>query len=318
MPRLLQPPFSAKAGEARGPVQSDLGWHVVKVVSIDRQAGKTLDQAREEIRTRLTADKRKNALTDIVTKVEDAITDQGLNFAEAAALAKLPVTETPLIVAGGTSRERPDFKLPPEYAPALKAGFELQPSDEPVIETLPNDAGYVLVSPARVVPAAPAPLASIRDQVASEWIANQAAQRARAAATSIGTKVGRGIPLAQAVRKAGIALPPVRPIQQRRLELSRMGDRVPAPVRMMFSLGEGKNRMVADPQGRAFFVVKVDKITPGNALLQPTLITQVQNEFQTTLAQEYARQFVEAMRDEIKISRKDSAIAAARKRLTGG
>jgi peptidyl-prolyl cis-trans isomerase D len=126
------------------------------------------------------------------------------------------------------------------------------------------------------------------------------------------------MPLSQALREAGTTLPPVRPIQQRRLELSQMGDRVPAPVRIMFSLGEGKSRMVADPQGRAFFVVKVDKITPGNALLQPTLISQVQNEFQTTLAQEYARQFVEAMRAEVTVRRKDSAIAAARKRLTGG
>ena len=48
-----------------------------------------------------------------------------------------------------------------------------------------------------------------------------------------------------------------------------MGAKVPPPVRMLFTLGPGKSRMVADPQGRGFFVVKVNKIVPGNALLQP-------------------------------------------------
>ena len=79
-----------------------------------------------EIAAKLTADKRKEALTDLVTKVEDAIAD-GSNFAEAAALAKLTVIETPLITAGGTARGNPGFHLPAELAPALQSGFELDP-----------------------------------------------------------------------------------------------------------------------------------------------------------------------------------------------
>ena len=93
-------------------------------------------------------------------EIEDAI-DEGSNLSEAAARAKLQVTETPLITADGTDRSNPAFKLPAELAAALKSGFELAPSDEPVIETLANDAGYVLVAPSQVVAAAPAPLADL-------------------------------------------------------------------------------------------------------------------------------------------------------------
>ena len=46
--------------------------------------GKSLDQARAEIAAKLNADKRKNAIEDIVDKVQNAV-DDGSNFTEAAA-----------------------------------------------------------------------------------------------------------------------------------------------------------------------------------------------------------------------------------------
>jgi len=74
--------------------------------------------------------------------------------------------------------------------------------------------------------------------------------------------------------------------------------------------------MIADPQGRGFYIVKVSKIIPGNALSQPGLIGTVQRDFQDPLSQEYGQQFVNAMRSEVGVRRNDSAIAASRKRLT--
>ena len=49
----------------------------------------------------------------------------------------------------------------------------------------------------RSSPAAPAPLAHIRDRVAGDWIDDKATERARAAATQIEAKVERGMSLAR-------------------------------------------------------------------------------------------------------------------------
>ena len=54
---------------------------------------------------------------------------------------------------------------------------------------------------------------------------------------------------------------------------------------MLFSLGQGKSRMVAGGQGEGFYVVKVNRIIPGNALTQPTIITQTQQQMQDALNQ---------------------------------
>ncbi len=191
--------FSAASGAIIGPVQSDFGWVVAKVDAVRSQGGKTLAQATPEISEKLTADKRKQAIEDVVDKLQTAI-DEGSNFTEAAAAAKLAVTTTPPIVASGAMRGNAAFKLPPHFAPAVKTGFEIAPNDPPELVAM-NDQGYVLISPAQVVPASPAPLATIQDRVTADWIGDQALKRARAAADAIAAKAERGIPLGQAARE---------------------------------------------------------------------------------------------------------------------
>ena len=309
--------FAASSGAVVGPVQSDFGWVVVKVDSIKREGGKSLDQARSEIAAKLSADKRKAAIEDAVDKIQNAV-DEGSNFAEAAALAKLSVTNTPLIMANGQSRTDAGYKAPAELAPVLKTGFDIAPNDPAEVVSLPNNQGYALVSPGQVVPAAPAPLASIRERVRGDWIEGQAVQRAQAAAQAIAAKVARGMSVVDAVKQAGAALPAVQPLAARRLQIATAGGQIPPALQVLFTLAQGKSRMVPDPQRRAFFVVKVNKIVPGNAMLQPGLINQMQNELQQALSQDYDRQFLNAIRDEMKATRNEDAIAAEKQRLTSG
>ena len=308
--------FGASEGAVVGPVQSEFGWHVIKVDSIRRQAGKTLEQARAEIAARLTAEKRTNAMANLVERVQEAI-DGGGNFDEAAKAAGLTVVETPLVTAGGQSRENPDFRLPSDLQPALTSGFELAANDEPVIEQLTEES-FALVAPARIVPAAPAPLAAIRDRVRSDWINKQATDRARLAATSIAAKSAGQASLAAAVDQVQAALPPVQQVAARRLDLTKMGDEVPEAMRMLFNQGQGKSRVGADNDGRGFFVVKVTQIVPGNALNQPRLISEIQQQFQEPVAQEYAQQFLSAARKALNVRRNEDLIAATRKRLISG
>ena len=306
--------FAAPSGAVVGPVQTDFGWAVAKVDSVKTTGGKTLDQARAEIAAKITADKRKNAVEDLIDRLQDAI-DGGSNFTEAVTQAKLPVTTTPLVIADGTSRADPGFKLPPELAPALKTGFELDANDPPEIVTLPKDAGYALVSPGQVVPAAPAPLATVHDQVANDWINGKALERARAVANQIAAKVQHGTPLAQAMKESGAPLPPVQPLAARRIQIATAQGQVPPVLKMLFSIGQGKSLMAPDPQGRGFFIVKVDKIVPGNALVQPALIGRMQDELQQGISEDYARQFLAAMRQEVGTKRNESAVQSMRARL---
>jgi peptidyl-prolyl cis-trans isomerase D len=306
--------FAAPSGAIVGPLQSDFGWVVVKVDSVKAGSGKTVEQARADIAAKLTADKRKSAVEDLVDKVQNAL-DEGSNFGEAVSAAKLPVTTTPLITANGSSRADASYKLPAELAPALKVGFEIATGDPPEVVSLPGDVGYAIVSPGQVVPASPAPLASIRDRITADWINEQATQRARAVATQIAAKATGGASLADAMKGTSAALPTSRPIAARRIDIADAQGNIPPALKLLFTTAAGKSQMAPNPQGGGFFVVKVNKITPGNALLAPGLIGQVQGELSQAASQDYAQQFLSSLRREMKAKRNDSAVQAYKTRL---
>ena len=299
-----------------GPIRSDLGWHVIRIDDIRVAAGQSIDQARVDISRQLSLAKRKEALADLILKVEESF-DDGSSFAEATAAAKLAVIATPAITGAGMARDNPAYRLPAEYGPALKVGFAQEAGDAAEVVTLPGDAGYLLVGVDRIIDAAPAPLASIRDRVRADWIRRKASDRARAVASDIAGKIARGMSFEQAIAGAGVALPPVEPINARRIQLSQANADAVAPLKMLFTLGAGKSRLVADPQGRGFFVVKTNKITPGDANGNPALIAQTQAAFQQSTPDELASQLMTALKADVGVERDEKAIAATKQRITG-
>lgn len=308
--------FTAAKGAIVGPVRSDLGWVVVRVDDIRGQSGKSLAAARDEIAALLTTTKRRQALDDLIARIEDQIAD-GASFAEAAGAAKLAAEATPPIDNSGRSRARPDYRLPDGLEPVVKAGFAMSADDPAEVIALPNEAGFVLVGVDQAIEAAPAPLAQIRDRVRDDWINSKATDRARAIATEIAAKVGRGVPMSKAVVDAKSGLPPVESITARRIQISQAPPEAVAPLRMLFSLRQGGSRLVADPRGRGFVVVKTNKIVPGDASSNPTLIAQTQADFQQAMPEELAQQLLLAMKSDQGVERNESAIRAARQRLIG-
>ena len=165
---------------------------------------------------------------------------------------------------------------------------------------------------------APPPLEKIADQLRSDWISAKAAERAKLVAEGIAARVARGTPLNEAARASGALLPPPQPIGGRRLQLAQFQGRVPPPLIALFSLPQGKSRLVSSPQNRAFFIVQVKKVTAGNASMQPALIARTQAEFGEMAQREYAEQLVNAIQAGLKIKLNKQEMARVRQQLSGG
>jgi peptidyl-prolyl cis-trans isomerase D len=88
-----------------------------------------------------------------------------------------------------------------------------------------------------------------------------------------------------------------------------------APLRLLFTTPAGKSQMAPNPQGGGFFIVKTNKITPGNAMTAPGLIGQVQGELSRSSSGDYAEQFLADMKRDMKAKRNESAIQAFKSRL---
>lgn len=304
--------FALPTGGTTAPVKSALGWSIAHVEAVKVTPARSLAQARAEIAAALAKTKAETALSTVVQQAEDALND-GASFDEVAAKHKLQAVTTPALLPNGVAPSDPAFKADANVAALLKAAQETTADDEATVETI-DPTHFALMRVASVVPAAPLPLAQLKPRVAQELIAQRAASRARGIAQGLLAKLNSQ-PAAAAF--AGAGLKPPQPIAISQLELSRAGANVPAPLRVLFRLAPGKAELVQGPNG-SWFVVKLERITPGDPRALPLVIGATRNELQRSIGEEYAEQFAKAARGEVTVKRNPAALNALEQQLRGG
>ena len=308
--------FAAAEGATIPPAQSPLGWHIVRVDEISRTGETPLAAVRDQIRAQLQEQKGQEALATLVTRIEDALAD-GASFEEVARAEKLQIQETPALTATGQNPGVASWQTPAEVQPLLKEAFQMSPDEDPVVETIaPNR--FAVVALARIVPAAPPPLARIAEQVRRDLVQQRANARARTIADGVAAKINGGTPPAQAFAQAGVPLPAPERVSRRRIDIAQPGQPVPPPLTMLFSLPEGRARVLAAPDGQGWFVVHHQESMPGNAAGQQGLVQATRVQFERIMGEEYADQFSRAVQAQLKISRDAEAIARVKQQVQAG
>ena len=141
--------------------------------------------------------------------------------------------------------------------------------------------------------------------------------RARQAAQQIADRINRGTPAAQAFAEAQPRMQAPQQVNLQRLEISRAGAQTPPPLLALFSLPQGRARILPAPGGQGFFVIHHAERTPGDAASQPALIATTQTEFTQSSGPEIAQQFARSVELRMAVERNADAVTAARQRLMG-
>lgn len=319
-PQIAEAAFAAAQGGVVGPLRSQLGWHIVRVEKVEQVAGKTLDQVRSEIAAEITKRKEAEALANLRGQIDSAIAGNA-TFDEAVTDAKLKAETTPPLFGDGRvdqNNQGADPAAPdPLLAQVAQGGFAMEANDDPQLVPVGQDGSFALIKTERVIAAAPRPLAEIREAVANDFVRNRQLQAARKAAAAILADVNKGTPLAEAMRKAGLALPPVQPLDAVRGQLSQQGMQIPPPVQLMFSMAAKKAKMTEAPNGGGYWVVWLDAIEPGDARGNQALIAQTRGGLSRMIGSEYLEQFVTAARKAVGVKRDEAAIARLKAQLGG-
>ncbi|MFT3977116.1 MAG: SurA N-terminal domain-containing protein [Sphingomonas bacterium] len=307
--------FGAAKGAVIGPVKGGIGFVVARVDSIEQVPARSLAQAHDEIAKALSARKTTEALGSIHDKLDDAIGDNA-NFSELVSDNKLTAAVTPPLTAAGLNPDDPAYKADPALAEVVKAGFAAEEGDAPVLVQLGPDGSFALVALDRIARAAPRPLDKVRETVAKDFIADRARKAARAAASEILAKVQKGTPLAQALAGSSAKGASIRPLAGTRGQLSdpRGADPVLATL---FSLPGGGARLIEAPGNAGWLIVKVDAIAAGDAAKVPPLIASTKRELGSLVGREYAEQFTNAVRAELKVTQNRAEIARVKADLSG-
>ena len=309
--------FAAAQGATTAPIKSALGWHILHVDSVKAANGKSLAAVHGEIATSLAKQKIDEAIADLIDKIEEEISD-GANFDEVVRGHGLTVVTTPPVDNRGQEQGKPANPLKDPYLQVLlKTAFEASTDDDPTVETIGNGQYHALLKVGEILPAAPIPLANVRDRVTVDFMRDRAFRTARKVADGIAAKAGSGVPLAKAIADAGMPLPPPQAAGARQIDIAQSGRPAPPPLALMFSMKAGTARVLEAPNKAGWFVVQLNSVEKGDITKAPGLIEATRGEFNGMFAQELAEQFANAIQGEVGVTRNEQAIHALKAQLRG-
>ncbi len=310
---VAQAVFAASEGAIATPARSGLGFHVVRIDDIERTAGRTLAQARDEIAATLTEERRRAARADLAERVEEQV-ETGTSLRDIAAeLRATPKLTRPVTGAGQIYGE--EARVDETLAPALQSAFQMEEGEPQLAEVDPGKT-FLVYEVTEIIPSAAAPLADVRAQVVAAWKLFEGSKRAKSASDRIMARVAKGESLATAMRAVNPSLPVPDAIDLTREQLGQ-AEQVPAPLALLFSMAEGTTKRLEAPRNAGWFVVDLDDIEAGTLAKNDPQFAQARSELSRTMAREYSDQLRRAIQAAIGVERNAPAIDAVRKQLAG-
>ena len=171
--------FAAKVGDIVGPVQSDFGFHVIKVTGVTPSHVQTFDEVKGRIEADLRRQKAAQKFATAADQFQNLVYEQADSLAGAAKALDLKVETTQLL----TRAQIQALALNnPKFVQALFSPESLSSKrNTEAMEVGPN----VLIAGRMIEykPAAPRPLAEVQDEIRQ--------QLTRAAASEMAQKAGR-------------------------------------------------------------------------------------------------------------------------------
>lgn len=294
--------FSMQAGEVRGPVKTDFGYHVLQLREIKGSQGKSFEEVHEALATEEAEAAGERAYNELAGRVVNEVLKNPTALAPAAKALGLPVQKVgpfSRATAGGIAAN-----------PAvLRAAFsDTLVQDGTVSDPIEIAPGHsVLIRVLQHTPEQAQPLAQVRDAVIAAIRADRMNKASEAAADAVLARIAKGESL-QAIAAADKlqtgqlpGLPRGAPMPSPEINAAVFSASRPAEGK----LSSGKAQM----QGGAYAVFVVEKVNEGD-------LTQITPEQRQQLQQQITQMeggvavdsFVKAMRKKFKVTRNEDRL----------
>ena len=301
-----------------GPSQGSLGWYLLRIDAIANTPARSLAQAHGDIAAKLIADKKRAGLSDLTARIDDRL-GQGYALSDAARDVGAVLQSTPPITADGEVLGGPaPATLPKELLPLVKTAFAMDHAGQPQLAEVDPGKSYVMFDVSQITPAAAPPLAQIKAQVAAAMALEQGAQNARTAGLKVIQAVRHGSDLAAALSGLGVKLPAPLPVTLTRQQVAAMGDKVPAPVSLLFAMAPGTVKLLAQPRDQGWAVVQLKQAGSDPVAAGDPLLASAATELGQMTGNEYAEEMGAAIRAEAGVTRNPVAIRAVARQVLGG
>lgn len=212
LPKLGDAVFGLREGAVSEPVETPLGWHILKAAAVQPGETKTLDDVRDQVRKIAAHDKAIEALYDLSIRFEDSI-GGGATLEEAASSVGANVVTIDAVDRQGETPDGKEVALP-QLASLLPVAFSTEENMEsPLTEA--GDKGYFMVRVDKVIAPALKPLETVRDEVTEVWRQQEREKAAEAKAKALAERASSGTPMTDLAAEASATVETVGPVSRR-------------------------------------------------------------------------------------------------------
>lgn len=284
---LAEPVFKLAPNTTSQPIKTPLGYHVVKPTGVQPGRTRPMAEVKAQLEQDLRREKSLDALSELATKVEDAL-GGGATLEEAAKRFDLRTVKVPAVDAQGrTPAGKPAADLP-KSDQFLDVAFHTDQGTESQLTEVPND-GYFLLRVDGVTPPAPKPLTEIRGEVAAAWQAERRHEAARERADKIAAQLKSGEPAAKVAAAFGVKLQPTEPFTREGTESGL----APAVVGELFRASI--DGVASSPIQGGYVVARLAKVIPFDPAQNPQATEASRRRISQAVSADVVDQFVGAL-----------------------
>lgn len=296
LPDLRDATFGLEEGAFSEPVETALGWHIIRVTAITQERTETLDQVRDDVEEGVKQFKAEDAIYDLAARLDDEL-GAGTPLEEAANAVGAKTYKLNDVVRG----EGLDADIA-DSAEINAMIFELDKGEDSFLEETSTGVRYV-ARVDEVTPAALRPFEEVRDDVVTAWKTDERNRLMLEKADQLAASIND-----QNADIASLATSENAEITESGLT-KRTGQGLedgvsPAVAAALFTLDEGKAKAIQS--GENVLVLKLDEIKA--ATIAEGDADPVVTELKQALNEDILAQYLDYLQDEISVSVNNSVI----------
>lgn len=206
LPEIATPVFAAKKGDVVGPVQTALGWHVLRVKDILPESVTPFANVKDKLRQELSQISQSETFYNLGTEIEDRAAS-GDKLEDIVGEYGMTTEIFGPLRRSGTNSDGKDLLTAygSDKAKIIQAAFDFDEDEiAPVIETA--DQKLLLVRVDQTVPDSYKPLSSVKADLEKRWMGEHARLANEAMAKEIVEAAKAKTPLAEIAKSKGVTV----------------------------------------------------------------------------------------------------------------
>ncbi|PKR59555.1 peptidyl-prolyl cis-trans isomerase [Thalassospira lohafexi] len=297
LPDLRDATFALPEGGVSEPVETALGWHILRVPSITAAKTQSLDDVRDTVVDGLKQFKAEDAIYDLSVTFDEEL-GAGTPIKDAAREVGAKTYDLSGVVRGeGLAGETIDGS--DEINAKI---FELEGGEESLLEETANGLRYVL-RVNKITPSALRPFEDVRDEVVTAWTTDERQRLMLAKAEELANDINNtGADIATTAANDGAE---VKQSGLTKRDGNGLNDGVsPSVAAALFSLEDGKAKALQTSEN--VIIVKLDDIKA--AKTDTADAAPVTDELKQAINQDILAQYLDYLNEEISVSINNSVI----------